>query len=28
MLTSRTPWGQLSLPTMSFADAVLTPDEA
>ena len=28
MITSRTPWGQLSLPTMSFADAVLTPDEA
>lgn len=24
MLTSRAPWGQLSLPTMSFADVRLT----
>ena len=28
MLTSRAPWGQLSLPTMSFADVRLTPNEA
>jgi len=26
MLTSRTPWGQISLPTMSFADVAVTPD--
>jgi preprotein translocase subunit SecB len=25
MVTSRTPWGQLSLPTMSFADMAVTP---
>lgn len=26
MLTSRTPWGQINLPTMSFADVAVTPD--
>ena len=26
MLTSRTPWGQVNLPTMSFADVAVTPD--
>jgi len=25
MITSRAPWGQLSLPTMSFADVAVTP---
>ena len=25
MITSRAPWGQLSLPTMSFADVTVTP---
>lgn len=28
MLTSRTPWGQVTLPTMSFADVAVTPDGA
>lgn len=28
LLTSRTPWGQLSLPTMSFADVTLNPEGA
>lgn len=26
MLTSRTPWGQITLPTMSFAGIAVTPD--
>lgn len=26
MLTSRTPWGQITLPTMSFEDVRVTPD--
>lgn len=27
MLTSRAPWGQLSLPTISFADVSVTPED-
>jgi preprotein translocase subunit SecB len=26
MITSRAPWGQLTLPTMSFADVTVTPE--
>ena len=26
LLSSRTPWGQINLPTMSFTDVVVTPD--